>query len=191
MKLPAQYEWVLGVEELPLTIVEGLKEFGVLETPGPGNNPRIIGWADEIGRNDARRYAKWADGFIEQGGDAIPWCGLYAGVICLRARKAIPEKYLSAAEWVNFGQRPPVSDPARLGDVLVFRRSGGGHVGFYVAEDATAYHVLGGNQSDRVSIARIEKSRCIGVRRPVYTNMPWGARPFTVAASGELSTNEA
>jgi hypothetical protein len=44
---------------------------------------------------------------------------------------------------------------AALGDVLAFVRNGGGHVGLYVDEDASAYHVLGGNQSDRVSITRV------------------------------------
>jgi hypothetical protein len=38
-------------------------------------------------------------------------------------------------------------------------RSGGGHVAFAVGEDATHFHVLGGNQGARVSIMRIEKAR--------------------------------
>jgi hypothetical protein len=41
--------------------------------------------------------------------------------------------------------------------VLVFERPGGGHVGYYFGEDATAYHVLGGNQGDAVTIARIAR----------------------------------
>lgn len=52
-----------------------------------------------------------------------------------------------------------------LGDALTFKRNGGGHVGIYVGEDSTCYHVLGDNQSNMVCITRIEKTRCSGIRR--------------------------
>ena len=64
-------------------------------------------------------------------------------------------------------------------------------MGFYIAEDATAYHVLGGNQSDRVCITRIKRDRCIAVRRPAMNVAPATVRPFVVAVSGTISTNEA
>ena len=74
--------------------------------------------------------------------------------------------------------------------MLVFTRSGGGHVGFYAGEDADAYHVLGGNQSDAVTIARIAKSRCIAIRWPSTAPAPVGGRVFS-ALAGTLSRNEA
>ena len=81
---------------------------------------------------------------------------------------------------------------AALGDVLVFARpKGGGHVGLYVGEDETAFHVLGGNQSDGVTISRISKDRCIAVRRPGYKAAPATAKPVELAATGALSVNEA
>jgi fatty acid/phospholipid biosynthesis enzyme len=80
--------------------------------------------------------------------------------------------------------------------VLVFSRkvAGGyaGHVGIYVAEDASAFHVLGGNQGDAVSVARVAKDRCVAVRRPAFaTALPASAKPYRVATGGALSTNEA
>jgi hypothetical protein len=78
-----------------------------------------------------------------------------------------------------------------LGDVLVFTRNGGGHVGFYVAEDKDCYHVLGGNQSNSVTITRIAKSRCIAFRRPIYINTPASVKPYLVGASGAISEDEA
>ena len=93
-----------------------------------------------------------------------------------------------ALNWLKFGES--VGQPW-LGDVLCFQREGGGHVGMYVAEDHTTYHVLGGNQSDKVSIARIAKDRLRGVRRVPYVNAPASAKPYVVAASGAISTNEA
>ncbi|OYV04060.1 MAG: TIGR02594 family protein, partial [Verrucomicrobiales bacterium VVV1] len=100
---------------------------------------------------------------------------------------------LGARNWLAFGvlqQKPS------LGDVLVFWRgaSGGfnGHVGLYVGEDAQAFHVLGGNQSDRVMIKRIAKNRLLGARRcPWRINQPAAVRPVVLAANGALSTNEA
>ena len=50
--------------------------------------------------------------------------------------------------------------------VLVFERGSGGHVGFAIGQDDTHFFVLGGNQSDAVTIARIAKSRLLGARWP-------------------------
>ena len=50
---------------------------------------------------------------------------------------------------------------------MTFKRPGGGHVGFYVGEDSTAYHVLSGNQFDKVGITRIDKSRLVAIRWPL------------------------
>jgi hypothetical protein len=73
--------------------------------------------------------------------------------------------------------------------VLVFARKGGGHVGFYVGEDATAYHVLGGNQGNAVNVMRIAKDRCIAIRWP--EGEPVVGKPVILASNGQLSRNEA
>ncbi len=62
----------------------------------------------------------------------------------------VVEKPLWALSWSNWGN--PVSEPM-LGDILTFKRTGGGHVGIYVGEDLTHYHVLGGNQGNSVSVS--------------------------------------
>ena len=73
--------------------------------------------------------------------------------------------------------------------MLVFTRPGGGHVGFYVGEDAAAYHILGGNQGDAVTIVRIVKSRYIARRWP--EGRPVIGKPVPIAATGRLSTDAA
>ena len=73
-----------------------------------------------------------------------------------------------ATAWATWGQP---CEPT-LGAVLVFARKGGGHVGLYAGETATAYRVLGGNQSDAVNYAWIAKSRCIAVRWPPKAPLP-------------------
>lgn len=99
-------------------------------------------------------------------------------------------KPLWARNWASFGTK---ADKASLGDVLVFSRDGGGHVGLYVGEDASAWHVLGGNQGDQVSINRIAKSRLLAARRcPWKISQPSNVRPVSLAAGGgKLSVNEA
>ncbi len=52
------------------------------------------------------------------------------------------------------------------GAVLIFASGSGGHVSFAIGQDDTHFFVLGGNQSDAVTIARIAKSRLLGARWP-------------------------
>ena len=66
-----------------------------------------------------------------------------------------------------------------------------GHVGFYAGEDDSHYHVLGGNQSDRVCITRVSKGRLYAARRPLYRVQPGNIRPVHLEATGALSLNEA
>ena len=172
--LPVKYAFLNTIGALPRTITEALKLLGTLEVKGNGNNPAIIKWAKELGIRDYNM-------------DSIPWCGLFAAIVTARAGKDVVDAPLWARNWAKFGSK---ADQARLGDILVFVRDGGGHVGFYIAESATTYHVLGGNQGDSVSIVEVAKSRCVAVRRPVYNAMPASVKSFKLTSDGKLSTNE-
>lgn len=181
-EFPKGYEWLATVGQLPRTIVEAMRLHGVAEVVGKGSNRTIIGWRDELNAAGVK-IAGYSD-------DDIPWCGLFAAIVAHRAGKAVPENPLWARNWAKFGTAR--SKLAALGDVLVFSRpGGGGHVGFYVGEDRTAFHVIGGNQGNRVSITRIAKARCIAVRSPDYTAAPASVRQFQLAGAGALSSNEA
>jgi cell wall-associated NlpC family hydrolase len=79
-----------------------------------------------------------------------------------------------------------------LGDVLTFKRNGGGHVGIYVGEDQTHYHVLGGNQNNSVNVARIAKSRLNQARRTAWKiAQPANVRKVHLEPKGVITTNEA
>ncbi|MGB3043670.1 MAG: TIGR02594 family protein [Xanthobacteraceae bacterium] len=173
--LPAVYSW-LRDEGGPRMIVEALKLYGTLEAPGARDNPTIIGWAREV--DLIKTYSH----------DSIPWCGLFMAVVAKRSGKPIVDSPLWALSWADFGRLAP--EPM-LGDVLTFKRDGGGHVALYVGEDAGAYHCLGGNQSDKVCITRIAKSRLYRARRPAYNVQPDNVRRIALAPTGKLSTNEA
>jgi len=170
-----EYAWLLA-EPAPKMLLQALALWGTKEKTGSADNPVILGWAKEIGQA----------GYTA---DSIPWCGLFVGVIAKRAGKPLPASPLWARDWATWGERSP--DPA-LGDVLVFERpGGGGHVGLYVGEDASAFHVLGGNQSDSVRISRVGKDRLISARRYYAIGVPPNVRKIRLAIAGGLSTNEA
>ena len=133
---------------------------GTAELPGAANSPTILGWAEALG--------------VPYAADEVPWCGLFVGV-CLAVSGFggnIPKRLLGARQWLRFGNP---TEPA-LGATLVFWRGSitgwQGHVGFYWGETATHYAVLGGNQSNKVSIARIDKERLLGARWPTGAPIP-------------------
>lgn len=175
MKIPKAYQWLLQ-EGAPRHLLKALELYGVTETVGSKHNPIIMGWAKETGLEKV--YTA----------DEIPWCGLYIAVVMHRSERPVVQNPLWALNWNNFGVR--VTTPM-LGDVLTFTRKSGGHVGIYVGEDATAYHVLGGNQGNQVNVVRIAKSRLSQARRPQYTSQPTNVRTVILAGNGALSTNEA
>jgi len=150
-------------------------QIGTRETPGAGNTPKILEWARKVG---AKALG------IPYTADATPWCGLFAAAVVAQCGLRPPAIAIRAKQWAFWGE------PAKpcVGAVLVFERPGGGHVGFYEAEDETAYHVLGGNQSDSVSVTRIAKSRCVAVRWPHGFAK---TEPRIVKGAGALSRNEA
>lgn len=181
MAYPKGYEWLGTVGLLPLVVSEGLRLVGIVETPGPKSTPAIMQWRDELAVAGIR--------IVGYSDDGVPWCGLFMAIVAKRAGKPVVANPLWARNWASFGTKSP---RASLGDVLVFERGSGGHVGIYIGEDSTAYHVLGGNQSDRVCITRIAKARCIAVRQPPFKiALPASARPYHLAATGALSRNEA
>ncbi len=179
MKFPTGYEWLGTVGQLPRVVIEALKLVGIKEFAGAADNPVIMAWADEVGREVEKVYGR----------DEIPWCGLFMAVVAKRAGKAGVDGPLWALNWKKFGV---AAKAPSLGDVLTFKRDGGGHVGIYIAEDHKAYHVLGGNQKDQVCIVPILKARLHSYRRPVYaTAQPASVKPYLVSRMGALSTNEA
>lgn len=177
--LPYQYLW-LNKEHGPRILREALNLYGTVETPGSGNNPKIMKWAAEVGEHVVDVY----------NADSIPWCGLFMGVCAKRADFPPPRNMLWALSWSSWGT--PVETPM-LGDVMVFTRAGGGHVGLYVGEDDDFYHILGGNQQDAVNIRRRAKnSGLYAVRRcPWRVEQPPNVRRVILAPTGVLSGSEA
>jgi len=166
-------------EQIPLVwYEEAVRQLGTREVPGPASNPKILQWAGKLG--------------IPYKDDDIPWCGLFTAhcVGSTLPEEPLPKNPLGARNWAKFGSKcKPV-----LGSVLVFWRvnkNGAlGHVGLYHGEDDQAFHVLGGNQSNKVSVARVAKNRLLDARQPA-TVPPLKTGPVRRDKSGGLSGNEA
>jgi uncharacterized protein (TIGR02594 family) len=175
MNLPKKYKW-LHKETAPRHLLKALELYGTTEIVGKESNPVIMGWAQELG---IKHYNN----------DDIPWCGLYIAILMHRAGRPVVKDPLWARNWANFGVKV---DQPMLGDVLVFSRESGGHVGLYISQSSTHYHVLGGNQNNQVNIVLIAKNRLIASRRPAYNVQPLNVRKIVIDSTGTIvSTNEA
>jgi uncharacterized protein (TIGR02594 family) len=167
-------------EKSPRLLVEAVKMLGTKEIVGEKHNPVILGWAKELGIG--KIYTK----------DEIAWCGLAMAYAAFKAgleTNITAKEALWALNWAKFGTAVEIP---MLGDILTFKRTGGGHVGIYVGEDEKCYHVLGGNQGNAMSVTRIEKSRLYKARRTAWkVAQPANVRRVYLSSKGEISKNEA
>jgi uncharacterized protein (TIGR02594 family) len=170
---------------LPKHMTIAYQLLGIKELSGSANSPVIMGWAKELNLDD-----------IYKDDSAMAWCGLFFAYVMMKAdRKVVlPTKdkydYLRALKYQNM---PNVTEVAKgnesVGDILIFQRPEGGHIGFCVSASDTTFNVLGGNQSNSVSLTNIAKNRLVKCLRPNYkTYQPYIAYKKAV---GEISNNEA
>ncbi|MEO0729975.1 MAG: TIGR02594 family protein, partial [Pseudomonadota bacterium] len=131
---------------------------GAHEAPGSRINPVI-----------AAMYRDSGHGGIKD--DAVPWCAAFVGAVLARAGMTSTGS-LRARSYLDWGVA--VDDPI-TGAVAVLSRGKNpalGHVGFVVGATATELFLLGGNQSNRVSVGRFARSRLLGLRLPEGARAP-------------------
>lgn len=158
----------------PAWLVIARRDVGLAETPGRSTTPTIRRWLIELG-------AWWQD-------DETPWCGVAVAAWMRQASIMVPRHWYRARAWLDWGV--PLNLPA-LGCVVIYARSGGGHVGLLVGQDQRGRLLtLGGNQGNRVSIAPFDRERVLGYRWPLESPPPTHGLP-TIHASGRTSSNEA
>lgn len=161
----------------PLWLAEARRLKGTREVPGSASNPAIMQWAEDLNQ--------WYPD------DSVPWCGLFVAHCMAVGAPAAPQNFnrLGARAWRAFG----VPVVPSIGAIAVFWRthktqSVNGHVGFIVGADESSFHILGGNQSDNVTVTRIARSRLLECRAPAgFTGDP----VLQPVIGGALSTNEA
>lgn len=134
-----------------IAIAEEELALGVSEVAGSQHNPRIVMY-----------HATTSGGSAS---DETAWCSSFANY-CVERAGLIGTDSKWARSWHDGSWGRDVSSSPQRGDIVVFSRVGagdnGGHVGFYLSDDATSVEVLGGNQSNRVCIARYPKNGRLG-----------------------------
>jgi uncharacterized protein (TIGR02594 family) len=121
---------------------------GIKEVPGVGNNPKIVEWAQTC-------TMKATD-------DATPWCSEFVnGVLTEAGFKGTNSA--AAKSWLDWGDELDGGVP---GAITILTRTGGNHVGFWLAEDNMRVKLLGGNQGDMVKEAWFDKRSILGYRWP-------------------------
>ena len=150
----------------------------------------------KMGLHEHRNYTALSSWLRAHGGylgdpRKLPWCGDFVES-CIA--QGLPEEPLvenpyGARNWLRFGEYTK----ATTGAVAVFwrgSRSGWkGHVGFFVGQNKNNYMILGGNQSNRVSVAPIAKYRLLGARWPVTFDKQPINLPY-MANNGKVSVDE-
>ena len=160
----------------PPWITEGLKHLGTREVPGSTTQPVIRKWLIELG-------AWWRD-------DETPWCGVFVGHCVNAAGLSIPKDFYRAKAWAGYAPLKVIPRPA-YGCVVVFGRTGGGHVGFVLGEDRQGnLMVLGGNQGDQVSIRPFARSRVLAYVWPGQAPLPGRYDLPVLDSDGRLSVRE-
>ena len=141
----------MSQNEVPAWMEVAIAESGQREIPGPRHNERIL------------EYHRWTS--LQASDDETPWCSAFVNW-CMGKAGFAGTNSAAARSWLTWGQR---IEP-RYGCIAVLWRgspaSAQGHVGFYVGEDDGYISLLGGNQGDRVSIAKFPKTRVLAFRWP-------------------------
>ena len=152
----------------PTWLTAARVDIGQRETLGPNDSPFIRRMLEKLG-------AKWLLG--------QPWCGGAVASWMQAAGCEIPKHWYRARAWADWGQH---LDRPVLGCVVVFARTGGGHVGLVTGENvAGRLLVLGGNQGDAVNIRAFPRDRVLAYRWPPGRELP---RFFELARGDAAAT---
>lgn len=127
-----------------------LLELGQKEVSGSKSNPKII------------EYHKQTS--LKAKDDETPWCASFVNW-CLGRAGIKGNNSARAKDFLKWG----TAGTGEIGDIAVFNRDGGGHVGF-VAEKrehgSGSIRILGGNQSNQVKVSSYSLKDLLGYRRP-------------------------
>ncbi|KQO43038.1 NlpC/P60 family protein [Methylobacterium sp. Leaf85] len=154
----------------PAWLTLAADEVGTVEGIGKSNNPKVI------------RY--FADaGFTGIKDDSVAWCSAFVGAMLHRAGPK-PSGSLAARSYEGWGVGLP--GPV-LGCIATKKRGNSswqGHVAFVVGANKDQVFLLGGNQSDAVTVAAFKRSEVTAYRWPADVPIPvLSSLPATIAGA--------
>lgn len=121
-------------------------QMGIQEIPGSKQEKKIL------------EYHKATS--LKATSEETPWCSSFANWV---TKQCGVEGTNSAAakSWMKWGKE--LKTPVK-GCIVVFTRTGGGHVSFFDSQDKDFIYCLGGNQSNSVNVSAYRKDRLLGFR---------------------------
>lgn len=146
--LPQTSLFSLKAQEFPPWIRVALAELGTKEIPGSGNNPRVL------------EYHKYTTLRATQ--DSVAWCSSFVNFVLAKAGPYQRSHSAAARTWLSV---PTKLKGYKRHAIVILKRGNSswqGHVGFVMDETSTHIRVLGGNQSDAVTIASYRKAAVLG-----------------------------
>lgn len=148
-------------EDDPPWLKRAFDDLGLKEVPGAKSNPRIV-----------EMYALAKNAGVKD--DSVPWCSAAMNAWMVESGRS-GTRSLLARSWLEWGAKIDTSKKMPRGSVLVFRRgtsSWQGHVCLLVEDNGATLQVIGGNQSDAVTLARYKRTTLVGARWPEVVTKP-------------------
>jgi len=136
-------------------LLRAASQIGVMEVPGAKSNPQIM---------EYHKYStiKNLFGFA----DSVPWCASFV-CWCLEKSGMTSVNKQLARSFESWGVS--VKDKPLPGDIITFwrtsKKSGYGHVGFFLKKTPKGIYVLGGNQGDSVNVTLFSPAKVTDIRR--------------------------
>lgn len=146
MKLSAG-EKIMGLDIYEKFYNAAKAEMGIHELSGSKHNKRILEFH--------------ATTSLKAKNDEVPWCSSFVNWVVTKQCGMNGTNSAAARSWMKWGK--PLKKPVK-GCIVVFTRTGGGHVAFFHSEDKDYIYCLGGNQSNSVNISAYKKDRLLGYR---------------------------
>jgi uncharacterized protein (TIGR02594 family) len=149
--VPEEPTPVAAASETPKWLEIAMREIGVQEVPGPGDNPRVLEYHQTT--------------TLKATDDAVAWCSSFVNW-CMKQAGIQGSGSAAARSWLTWGKK---LDGPRNGCIAVLKRGNNpnnGHVAFYVGETNSTISLLGGNQGDQVKVSAFPKTMVLSYRWP-------------------------
>jgi uncharacterized protein (TIGR02594 family) len=131
-----------------------MKELGTAEIFGDTHNSRIVEYH--------------AATSLRATSDEVPWCASFVNW-CLKKATITGTNSARARSFLTWGVAVSLEEAER-GDIVVLSRGTNGqfgHVGFFAGQEGKSVLVLGGNQSNKVSLSPYPLHRILSIRRAI------------------------
>lgn len=164
-----------NVIQEPIWLRQARLHLGTKETKGKDSNPAILEFFKLAGHDDIDN-------------EETAWCAAFVGAMLKLSGYPLPPTAtnLMARSYLKYGK--PLAEPV-VGAICITPRgksSWQGHVGFVVGWSDTHIELLGGNQSNAVSIIKVSRETVLGYRMPVAAD----ERELREAGSTEIALAE-